>query len=373
MISSVRLRGFQAHTDSTLSFSKGVNVILGDTDVGKSAIVRALGWVVFNRPSGESFVNQSAALCEVEVQTDRGAIFRSRKPSNRYMVNTNEYTAIGRTVPEDLQTVLHLSELNFQRQLEPYFLVSETPGNISKFISDILGLATVDTAISLAKTRTDALRRKIEEVETDIAARTDDARKLEPALTLEEQVKSAAQIASEHRINCASKTKLESTLFTVGQEQVAIATNMLIVAKLKPIQTVHEDMERIRAFGDTLVSLKGQHGRITTFVTNLATSQRALTTARALVAQINSESLLPVYDAIMHLYTRRTALQQVMTQLQNGQEACAVAGRELTAASAAVTDVLQQYEALLQALGVCPICHRPMTEDVCTQVLETIC
>ena len=56
MLTSLTIKNFQSHKDSTLQFSPNVNVILGHNDSGKSAIFRAIDFVVFNSLSGDSFV-----------------------------------------------------------------------------------------------------------------------------------------------------------------------------------------------------------------------------------------------------------------------------------------------------------------------------
>lgn len=55
MIRSIHLQNLQSHKDTKLEFSDGVNVIVGSSDSGKSAILRGLGWVATNRPAGDEF------------------------------------------------------------------------------------------------------------------------------------------------------------------------------------------------------------------------------------------------------------------------------------------------------------------------------
>jgi len=55
MIKTLSIQNYQSHKDSTLEFDPGVNVIVGSTDSGKTAIIRALRWLIWNRPNGDSF------------------------------------------------------------------------------------------------------------------------------------------------------------------------------------------------------------------------------------------------------------------------------------------------------------------------------
>ena len=55
MIQSLKIQNFQSHKNSELVFSEGINIITGSSNNGKTAILRALGWVITNRPQGLAF------------------------------------------------------------------------------------------------------------------------------------------------------------------------------------------------------------------------------------------------------------------------------------------------------------------------------
>jgi exonuclease SbcC len=53
MIDHVAIKNFQSHKNTNIDFQRnGVNVIVGTSDQGKSAILRAILWAVNNRPMG---------------------------------------------------------------------------------------------------------------------------------------------------------------------------------------------------------------------------------------------------------------------------------------------------------------------------------
>src|SRR4051812_30816907 len=47
-IARVRIQGYLCHKDTTIDFQQGVNVIIGENNAGKTALVRSLG-LVFDR------------------------------------------------------------------------------------------------------------------------------------------------------------------------------------------------------------------------------------------------------------------------------------------------------------------------------------
>ena len=83
MIQSVHIQNFQSHKNSTLEFSPGVNIIVGTSDSGKTAIIRALRWVVWNRPSGDSLRSTWGGKTSVEICLDKGSVERSKDRSDR--------------------------------------------------------------------------------------------------------------------------------------------------------------------------------------------------------------------------------------------------------------------------------------------------
>ena len=67
MIKKIQIQNFQSHKETTLKLDPGVNIIVGTTDSGKTSILRALRWVIWNRPSGDDFRSWWGGNTSVEV------------------------------------------------------------------------------------------------------------------------------------------------------------------------------------------------------------------------------------------------------------------------------------------------------------------
>lgn len=50
------IENFQSHEQTEVFFTEGLNVFVGPSDSGKSAILRALRWVLYNEPKGTDFI-----------------------------------------------------------------------------------------------------------------------------------------------------------------------------------------------------------------------------------------------------------------------------------------------------------------------------
>lgn len=150
MLKSLELRNFQGHRRLFLELDPGVNAIVGPTDSGKSAVVRALFWVAFNQPTGDAFRSHWGGRTIVTIETDAGVVVKRVKTDtdNYYQVGDSVYRGFGRGVPEEVTRALQLSPINFSRQMDPPFLLSLSPQQAAKELNKIANLDSVDKALA---------------------------------------------------------------------------------------------------------------------------------------------------------------------------------------------------------------------------------
>jgi len=180
MIKELSIQNFQSHADTKLEFDKGVNVIVGSSDSGKTAILRALFWVLENRPTGVGFISNFASkkeVCKVTAQlSEGGSISRIRGESdNKYVVNGTSLEAVGTSVPEEVTKAFNMTDVNISRQMDAPFLVSSTSGEVARFLNKTIKLDLIDTILAStesnkrkAKQETIRLEKEIEDVEDSI-------------------------------------------------------------------------------------------------------------------------------------------------------------------------------------------------------------
>ena len=144
MIKSIRLLNFQSHADTTLKFSEGVNIIIGASDSGKTAIIRALRWMVTNRPSGDSFRSTWGGKTSVEMLTDDAHVVRSKDKEGEYIVGDLHFKAFGTDVPQEVTDALRFNDINLQQQLDAPFLLSLTPGDVASHFNKIAKFESID-------------------------------------------------------------------------------------------------------------------------------------------------------------------------------------------------------------------------------------
>ena len=148
MIEKLVLRNFQAHKKCTIVFDPKITVVVGDSDVGKSAIIRALSWVILNRPDGDSFINWNADTATAMLHVDGKVILRTRgKGGNHYQLDDTEFTAFGKGVPEKVTALLRTADINLQEQHASVFWFSESAGEVSRQLNAIINLSVIDDAL----------------------------------------------------------------------------------------------------------------------------------------------------------------------------------------------------------------------------------
>jgi DNA repair exonuclease SbcCD ATPase subunit len=167
MIQSLIIENFQSHKNSTLEFDKGVNIIVGQSDSGKTAIIRALRWLIWGRPLGNAFCTTGTNQTSVTVNVDGIDITRNEGKEKSYVISTikEPFRAFGTTVPEEVLNILNLSEINLQSQLDQPFLLSNSPGDVAQHFNKIARLDKIDTGLQ-------NVQRWIKEISKEIDFKT---------------------------------------------------------------------------------------------------------------------------------------------------------------------------------------------------------
>jgi DNA repair ATPase RecN len=144
MIKNLKIINFQSHHNSELYFDRGLNVIIGKSDSGKTAILRALNKVINNRPVGDGFITHDKNKCEIKL--DDITRIKSKK-ENSYVVNEKVLKAFGTEPPQEVKELLNFNELNIQFQLEAPFLLSQSSGEVARFLNKIINLDIIDISL----------------------------------------------------------------------------------------------------------------------------------------------------------------------------------------------------------------------------------
>ncbi|HUU86954.1 MAG TPA: AAA family ATPase [Candidatus Glassbacteria bacterium] len=152
MLKVITIKNFQSHRETTLRLSPGVNIIKGQSDSGKSSIIRAIKWVLTNRPTGSAF--QTAGVKEetsVRLSMDSERIIRRRGTGiNEYNVSGSVLKAIGTDVPQEVLDIVNMDHTNFQDQFGSLLLLQDSPGKVASILNELIGQEIIDESFKRA-------------------------------------------------------------------------------------------------------------------------------------------------------------------------------------------------------------------------------
>ncbi|ARU59670.1 hypothetical protein CBW65_00405 [Tumebacillus avium] len=348
-IRNLRIENFQSHELTEMAFDDGLNVIVGASDNGKSAVIRALRWLLYNEPRGSDFMRVGANQCRVMIElADGSRVTRERTPSkNRYIVmqasgEEQIYEGFGNTVPkevsdltgvrkvaldEDNETTLHLGT-----QLEAPFLLSE-PGSIkAKAIGRLNGVHIIDAAsrdtnrdLTRANADERGYREQLAEVDQELE-QFSDLPYLENILLLVEEKQAALKDHSARLLRLQALTKKHQAVQSdlLAAEQVLVQTAHLDRAELQAeraitLQSKALRLQQARSKRDTVADGIARTDFVLQQTAGLANAEQGLGTSENLLARFHRLSKLS--DAHQQLHQLRGRVEAVLQKTEGLSDA----------------------------------------------------
>lgn len=171
-LEALRIINYQSHVDTSITFGR-ITGIRGESMNGKTAIIRALRWLLRNRPLGFRFNTRSdqEGKTTVKVKVD-GIDISATKTDKEHVYKISghgERRKISRDVPQEVTDIFNLEEeVNFQYQLDSPFLIIGRPGEIAKAIAKAARTEQIDVAIKRITQKTNKLLATKKVIDSDI-------------------------------------------------------------------------------------------------------------------------------------------------------------------------------------------------------------
>jgi exonuclease SbcC len=317
MIKSVFIQNFEAHAKTHLDFTDGVNVIGGSSNNGKSSIIKALMWCLFNQPSGFSFKkNNCRGATIVKIVFDNGQYIERKRDSktNQYDCNGEILKALGTGVPEVVTDITNVSGINIQSQFDQFYLLQESSGEVARTLNDIVGLSVIDSALSKASKFVNSYRKdsvtqeklsktKKEELEqyswvggAEITCQTLKDM-VEEVSVYEEDEKSLSKIIERHIVLEEALSKIPNIPYEKVEHVKSIIKDFLIVDK---------DLESLSKCIDKLDSIRQSLNELDTYdeCGNVLEHAKKLVKEYKMASEyeFNLNKLISDYDRINNAY-----------------------------------------------------------------------
>lgn len=184
VIERLKTFNFQKHEELELEFDPHITTIIGSSDIGKSSIIRNLIWILTNKPNGIAFIKDGTNKTKSLLTIDSKKIIRTRsKSTNTYHIGSTKkepLEAFGSDVPEVLKSFFNVSTINFQTQYDSPFWFSETAGEVSRQLNNIVSLDIMDKTMANIVKQLNSTQTEIRIHEKKLEELTEELKRLEP-------------------------------------------------------------------------------------------------------------------------------------------------------------------------------------------------
>jgi exonuclease SbcC len=313
MITKLSVQNFQSHANTHIDFVPGINVIVGSSDAGKSALLRAIRWIIFNRPLGTNIIRQGTEECEVELQTSSGVVKKYKGRENYYEVNSEIFRACGNSVPDTVKTVIDITDINCLGQFDGYYLVFESSGEIAKELNKALNIDLIDMCVS----------------------------------------------------SCNSSIREYNSLIKTQTKQQEVLTSEL--DKYKDLTTIELSIDKYLQKADALILKRTNLTKLETLLTDIVNTKAALFKTDCNMA-VFSEDLLAITDLVNKYdvkYSRYKKLCALCEDIEKVKQFITSAEENIRLTINEINFKKTQYKEKLKQLDICPFCNRKMTQSVC--------
>ncbi len=371
MLKQLELTNFQKHAHLTLDFTNGVNIIHGETDCGKSCIVRAIKWVFFGEPKGDVVRKEGTKKTSVEVTLDNGTIIEKIKSAsvNAYILTVGKdvkrFDAVGKTIPEEILTVLKSRTirvngeeiiLNIANQISLPFLLDKSGTFRMKLFNQLTGNDIIDKVFqSLNKDilhigREEKLEKEhLEEGKSalkDLQARKDDIEFTCKALNGQYNILKK-NIERYNKIN-----EYDNKLIDINIElnKVQLQLNGIHTIKENELLNLDEKVKRLEKLNELLYKIK-------TVKKELLSIEEQL--KKTIIPEIDIKEIRSKLEQL-------TKLQKMITQLDDITKA----DKDFTSKIAIITVKIEEdskkYKQLLKDIKICPFHKKecPLNKEI---------
>lgn len=336
MIERVRLTDFQLHRELDLPLGP-VTTLVGPSDRGKSAVLRAVRWAATNAPAGASFVRDGAAGCRVALKVDGRWVVRSRTAKeNVYEFDGDVYRALKpASVPDAIAAHLNAHPAAFQGQLDSPFWLTDTAGEVARALNQVVNLQAIDDVSARAAADLRAARAEASVAESRLAEAKARAESTEWAVAAKAELDA---IVAQADAAAAAKRECDRLRAEIARAEDAAARRDALAAAVQAADAV-------LAVGDAAAAAAEQIASLRRLIDAAELAERE---AAAWAAVEGDWSLLcDVRQAGDDAAKARGELSLLVADVERGERECAELERQAAEAEA---------ELAAATGGRCPLC-----------------
>ncbi|AFL99489.1 hypothetical protein Desde_1057 [Desulfitobacterium dehalogenans ATCC 51507] len=317
-LKALKLTNFQSHGNTHIEFAgQGcLTVITGPSDSGKSAIIRALKWLLYNSPRGDGFITVGKNECSVQGTYDNGTAItrtRSRGGINRYQIGDQTYEGFGTGVPLEVQQATGIRELRIGDQT---YLLNLSDQLAGPFLGNDSTPAPARAKVLGKLAGTEEMDHAGKEVGTDLFRAKREREGLESYI---ESTEKALDGYAWIPVREAHLIELDSIIEDVKRDQEGIAKlkelHEQFMRLAGEVRSVKAEISRLRPVAEGLAYVRrierdsAEHGSLSLMNQSYIEAWSKISDANIILHQlVNLDSAIAVVDATQEGLTLGTKL-----------------------------------------------------------------
>ena len=367
MIKSISIKNYQSHKDTFIPLKDGLNVITGASDSGKSVILRAFRWVLYNRPLGDEIRNWDTknddSVC-VEITTNENIIVgkeRKKKKNIYYIIengNKQIFEAVGQDVPEQIIKALGVTDINIQSQHDKYFLLDSgiSAGEVAKRFNEMVGLDVIDKTFKNFNSNISAIKGEKEQSEKDIKTYTQKIKEL-----------------SFIDIYLPQFEALQNKKKAIEQKQEKEVTIYSLVEKIKNIHALQSKLRATISFEDKINRLINKQQEITLKTEKYNNIQALFNNGVKIENELFLFKILTNYEIKTKRLTEKIKgiglRKEKISFIENKIHSLKNIQSLMIGLKDKVKENTSQLNKLLKQIKICPFCGTSLTQDKINHIL----
>ena len=352
-LSELEVIAFGQHIKKIIKFTPGLNVIVGESEMGKSTLVRAMYLLIENSPRGGEKLYQSWLTDKkLSIQLKDDAKNTVKRTKNKYYLNNgNPLKAFGTSVPDPVKELFNFKEINWQKQHDVHYLLFSTGGSAAKLLNSATGMGDQEIII-------DSLKQKLSHSKSEIKRHK---KNNEVHLQTIKRLKNIVRYKLKAEgIIYLKKEVSELEIKTSKLENILVQLELIEKIKMKykkiskfddNIKTIVRDLKETNDFDESIEELKSILVKI---------KKIKIIDPNMIISLLNSLHAIQSKNLELTSLEKKTKLlKNYLTQIKASQI------MQETTEKGILIQEAEINEAFIQ-LGYCPLCNRKVKDgDTC--------
>ncbi len=346
IIKKVILKNFQKHKSLSLDFNRGINVIEGNTGSGKSNVVRAITWVLYNCGRKKDLRKEGTKKTSATLVLDNNIEITRyvSNSTNGYILKKGEeekkFDSIGHSIPEEIIKIVgspikvNNEEiiLNIDKQIAMPFLVGETNGFKAKLFNKLTGSEVIDYILKAINKDKLNSQRKIKDLKERVEKQGEKVKKIEEAKKKLVILLDKLQCLLEEKETYDNLVKIQN----LREEEIKLRKKIQKIQKIdiKKIERMSENYEKFL--------------KIKTLFAQLIKLNKFFS-----IAFKKTEKRLKKVHKIYNNFKKRKELNDTIEKINK---------IDLNENNKKLEEFQNKYKKALREQGLCPTCNQELDE-----------